>query len=258
MHARMALTVAGLSAFAAVAASQTPLPQSTTGARFEVVSVKENVGADLSIRFEPDSPDGYRRINVPLGSYVSYAFDIRQNSRLIGLPGWTSSARYDIVGKAAGPISDAERRAMVRDVLATRFRLRTHVESREQTVLVMTPARADRQLGPGLVLRTDCTSTCGSGTGRPDGLELRGVTLTQLADGMLSNLQRQVVRDETGIPGTFDVKMSWRPDSATQDPADTRPSFFTAMQEQLGLKLEPQRRLIDVLIVDGIERPTSD
>ena len=148
---------------------------------------------------------------------------------------------------------------MLRDVLVTRFQLRTHVESRQQTVFVMTAMRPDKRLGPGLKLRTDCaTDPCTSGgTGRPDGLVIRGTTLTQLADGMLSNLQRQVVRDETGIVGVFDVTMSWRPESPNPDPNDPRPSFFTAMEEQ-GLKLEPQRRPVDVLVVDRLERPLRD
>ena len=148
---------------------------------------------------------------------------------------------------------------MLREVLVTRFQLRTHVESREQTVFVMTAVRPDKRLGPGLKLRTDCgTDPCtSSGTGWPEGLAIRGTTLAQLADGMLSNLQRQVVRDETGIDGAFDVTISWRPESANPDPNDPRPSFFTAMQEQ-GLKLEPQRRPVDVLVIDRLERPSPD
>jgi uncharacterized protein (TIGR03435 family) len=223
--------------------------------RFDVVSVRENTGSDLSIRFEPDPPDGFRRTNYPLDSLVPYAFNIRQLSRISGLPEWTRGARYDISGKAARPISDDERRLMVRAVLEDDFGLKTH-ESREQTVYVMTAVRADKRLGPGLKPRPECDAEkCPSGgTGRPDSLEIRATTLTQLADGMLSNIRREIVRDETGIPGIFDVSMSWRPDNAANDPNDSRPSFVTAIQEQLGLKLEPQRRPVDVLIVDRIER----
>jgi uncharacterized protein (TIGR03435 family) len=223
---------------------------------FEVVSVREN----LSIQFESQSPDGFRRANLPLDSYVTYAFGIRQRSRVDGLPDWARSARYDIVARAATPITEAQRQLMLRDVLVTRFQLRTHFESREQTIYVMTAARPDKRLGPGLTRRTDCTTNpcTSSGTGRPDGLSIRATTLAQLADGMLSNLQGQVVRDETGIDGVFDVTMSWRPESATPDANDSRPSFFTAMQEQLGLKLEPQKRPVEVLVIDRLERPTVD
>jgi uncharacterized protein (TIGR03435 family) len=227
---------------------------------FDVVSVKENTGSDLTIRFNPQSRDGYRQANMPLASYVTYAFNVPQPSLITGLPTWTRTMRYDIAAKAARPISEDERRAMVRDVLVSRFRLRTHVESRVQTVFVMTAARADHRLGPGVTPRLDCATTpCTSGgTGRPDGVEIRATTLTQLADGLLSALLRQVVRDETGISGTFDVSASWRPESAVVDPNDSRPSLFTALQEQLGLKLESQRGAVDVLVIDVIERPTSD
>ena len=236
--------------------------QAPAAGEFEVVSVKENTGSDLTIRYSPDAPDGFRRINLPLFYYITYALDVSQNFRLVGTPGWATSARFDIVAKAAHAISESDRRAMVRAVLATRFGLRTHVESREQTVLVMTAASPDKRLGPGLTRRLDCDDTsCGpgsAGTGRPDGIELRGATLTQLADGLLSNLRGQVVRDETGIAGVFDVRLSWRPDSAVTDIADPRPSFLTAIQEQLGLKLEPQRRPVDVIVIDHLERPSPD
>jgi len=223
--------------------------------RFDVVSVKENTGSDLSIRVEAQPPDGYRQMNYPLASLVTYAFNISQPSRLSGLPDWTRSARYDVSGKATGIISDDQRRAMLRAVLEQDFGLKTHVESRQQAIYVMTAARADKRLGPGLKPRPECAAEkCSSGgTGRPDSLEIRAITLTQLA-GTLSNLRREVVRDETGIAGVFDATMSWRPDIAADAANDSRPSFFTAIQEQLGLKLDAERRSIDVLIVDSIER----
>lgn len=228
--------------------------------RFDVVSVKEHVGTDRSVRFEAPPPDGYRQANLDLQSYIRIAYQVPQPERLTGLPNWTLTARYDIVGKASRRISEDERRAMLRDVLASRFHMRAHFESREQQVYVMTAARPDRRLGPGLKPRPDCESSpCESGgSGRADGVGMRAVTLKQLADGMLSALTRQVVIDETGIAGAFDISVSWRPDRANDDPNDSRPSLFTALQEQLGLKLEPERRPVDVLVVDHIERPDPD
>ena len=227
---------------------------------FDVGSVTANSGSDLSIRFDGHPPDGVRLTNYPLASLVTYAFDIPQPSRISGLPDWTRSARYDVAGKATRAISEDERRSMLRAVLEDDFRVATHVESREQTVYVLLAARADKRLGSGLKPRPECAvEQCSSGgTGRPDSLQIQAITLTRLADGMLSSLRREVVRDETGIPGVFDVTMSWRPDSAVNDPNDSRPSFFTAIQEQLGLKLEAQRRQVDVLVVDRIERAQPD
>jgi uncharacterized protein (TIGR03435 family) len=227
--------------------------------RFDVVSVKADTSGDLTIRSEPALPDGYRR-NLPVESHLRYAFDIAQLSRLVNLPDWALTTRYEIAGKATEPITDQQRRAMVRDVLATRFGLRTHVEQRELPVYILTTDRSDKRLGTGLRPRPDCASDpCErGGTGTPQGVKIRATTLTQFADGMLSNLLRQVVRDETGVGGVFDVEASWRPSAGDADAADNRPDMFTAFREQLGLRLEPSRRPVDVLVIDHIERPTEN
>jgi uncharacterized protein (TIGR03435 family) len=231
-----------------------------TALRFDVVSVKENIGSDRSVDIGPQPPDGYRQINLDLQSYIRLAYDVHQPQRLLNVPEWTWTKRYDIIGKASGRISDDERWTMVRDVLVSRFHLKAHFEPQDQPVYVMTTARADRKLGPGLTPRPECElSACESnGAFRVEGLEMRAVTLTQLAGGMLSALARQLVIDETGIEGKFDVKASWRPDGLASDPNDTRPSLFTAMQEQLGLKLQAQRRPVEVLVIDGIQPPDPD
>jgi uncharacterized protein (TIGR03435 family) len=81
-----------------------------------------------------------------------------------------------------------------------------------------------------------------------------------LAEGPMSLILGQVVRDESGIEGVFDVQASWCPDAvdASIDPKDERPSFFTAMQEQLGLRLQPGRAAVEVLVIDSVERPMPD
>lgn len=227
--------------------------------RFEVASVKANTGSDLGIPFRPHPPDGVVYVNYPLESLVRFAFDV-DRPQMENVPEWTKQARYDINARASGAIAENERRAMLRALLEERFALQTHVVSRDRTVLVMTTVRADRRLGAGVKPRPDCETTpCTSGgTGLPDRLQLRGTTLTRFADGMLTAMRDQLVRDETGIPGVFDIEMTFRPDSLAADAADARPSFFSAMEEQLGLKLTPQRRQVDVVVIDRIERPTTD
>ena len=226
---------------------------------FEVVSVKENTG-DPVIRSEPTPSDGYRRTNLPLWNHLSYAFNIPQPSRIASVPEWVQVARYDIAGKAAGPITDQQRRAMLRQVLVSRFGLRVHSEQREQTVYVMTMDRSDKRPGAGLTRRADCAAaSCErNGTGTQEGVNIRATTLTQFADGMLSNLLGQIVRDETGVEGVFDVEANWRPASGNANAGDSRPDMFTALREQLGLKLEPSRRPVDVLVIDHIERPSEN
>lgn len=167
--------------------------------------MKPNIGRDLSIPFRPPPPDGITFTNNPLESIIRYAYSV-QPFRVVGLPAWTREERFDIA-KAAGPISDAERRLMMR-ALSPEGALRN--------------PRADHL----------CHETRAGG---------------QTA---------WVRRDETGIVGTFDVELSWRPEGA--DANDERPAFVTAMQEQLGLKLEPQRRPVEMLVIESLDRPIPD
>jgi uncharacterized protein (TIGR03435 family) len=253
-----ALAVLSLLAIVIVCRANGPTLAQDSAPRFDVASVKPNVGRDRSIPFRPPPPDGITLTNNPLESIIRYAYSV-QPFRLEGVPSWTQDERFDIAAKAAGPISDDQRRLMMRALLVERFRLKAHFETHEKTIYVMTLARADKQLGPGLKPRPECaTSPCQSGgSGRRDAIQIRAVTLTQLADGMISTLRGELVRDETGVPGAFDVELSWRPETST-DPDDARPAFVTAMQEQLGLKLEPMRRPVEVLVVESIDRPTPD
>ena len=229
--------------------------------RFEVASVKPNVGTDGSITFRPDPVDGIFRTNYPLfDGLIRYAYEL-QDFRVIGAPEWTRTARYDVAAKASRPISEAERRQMMRTLIAERFQMKSHFEMRERTVYVMTTARPDKRLGPGLKPRPECEGVvppCSSGgNGRQDSIALRAVTLKQLAEGMISAVRRELVLDETGIPGVFDVEMTWRPEGST-DANDARPAFVTAMQEQLGLKLEPSMGPVEVLVIEGVQRPATN
>ena len=82
--------------------------------------------------------------------------------------------------------------------------------------------------------------------------------MDSLATGLLSAVLESMVVNESKLAGQFDVEISWRPDTVTPDASDKRPSLFTAMEEQLGLKLTAQRRSVDVLVVDQIQRPTAN
>jgi uncharacterized protein (TIGR03435 family) len=249
------LVVLIVPAFVLVSRAQTP------DLKFEVASIRPNTGSDVSVPDLPNPPDGIRLANEPLESVIRYAYGV-QPFRLVGAPRWTHEERFDIQAKASRSITDDERRQMLRSLLVERFQLKAHFESREQTVYLMTPARADRQTGPGLKPRPDClTAKCESGgTTNParGAIRMRALTLARLADSPLSSVLNQVVRDGTGIPGTFDVELSWLPDTARAGPGDNRPSFFTAVEEQLAMKLTPQRGPVDVLVIEGISRPTPN
>lgn len=252
---RLGLLLLGLATAAVpLLAAQEPTP------RFEVASVKPNTGSDLSIPFGPNPPEGITMINRPLESIVRYAYDV-DDKRMSGLPAWASEERFDINAKASRPITNDERRQMVQSLLVERFQLKTRREQRERQVYVVTRLRSDGPLGPGLRARPDCAGgvECErGGSAYPNGgkAAIRGVTITQFADGMLTTLVQDLVRDETNVSGVFDVELSWRP--VTADASDPRPALFTAIEEQLGLKLNATRRPVDVLIVESIQHPTPD
>lgn len=253
---RLALLLIGVTVTALPLAAQSESP------RFEVVSVKPNTGSDLSISFGPIPPDGLTMINRSLESVVRYAFRV-DDKRLSGLPAWAFDERFDINAKASRPISEDERRQMVQSLLIDRFNLKARREPREQQVYVVTRLRPDGPLGSGLRPQPGCDTTgpveCvrgGSAYPNAGKLAIRGATIGQLAEGMLTSLVESVVRDESNIAGVFDVELSWRPASA--DANDPRPSLFTAIEEQLGLKLNATRRPVDVIVIESIQRPTPD
>ena len=163
---------------------------------------------------------------------------------------------------------------MVRTLLADRFQLRTHSEQRELPVFRLTHARADRRLGAGLT-PSRCrpvgaapndsqTPTCGNQVGR-NVMTLRGNTMRGLANqlGRLPIVGRPVI-DATGLTDTFDIQLTWTyepvvtGDSAPPGAQPDATSIFTALQEQLGLKLEPSRGPVDVMVIDSVQPPSEN
>jgi uncharacterized protein (TIGR03435 family) len=177
---------------------------------------------------------------------------------------------------------------MLQDLLEDRFKLRARREKREMPVYALTLARSDGKLGEGLRASSiDCAAMRGRGgrVGAPPGppppgerpmcgmrmgpnqVLASGVPLVQLTQ-VLSQLTQRIVVDRTGLTGNFDIDLSFTPDRMPQgspppgvplpsiDP--NGPSVFTAVQEQLGLKLESERAPVEVLVIDHVEPPTPD
>lgn len=252
--ARLTLTFAAASLLIAALAAQQPAPA------FEVASIRRNT-TTVGIPFSPPPPDGINLINRPVESLVRSAYSV-EFFRLVGLPAWANEERYDVNARAARPITEEERRLMLRALLIDRFGLKAHFEPREQTVYVMTRVRPDSASGPGMKPRPDCAKAdlpCVSGgSAFADGrLSLKSARLDALA-GLVSSLLESRVVNESNVDGWFDFEMSWRPDNVSADANDRRPSLFTAMEEQLGLKLTAGRRSVEVLVVDQIQRPTAN
>lgn len=252
-----------------------------TGAAFEVASVKMS-RADVPGSIRP-SPGGTLTItNNTLLNMVRNAYGV-QEYQIVGGPSWLKSERFDIVAKAAAPFAPSEAMGMLRTLLAERFALKTHVESRLMPAYALVMARDDRRPGPGLrPPAVDCAAMMAAARaggpiptpapgGRPVcGLRMRpgqaagsGVTMSQLASNLEGVLGRAVL-DRTNLPGGWDFDLTFAADPGSALAADAppanpdAPSVFTALREQLGLRVESQRAPLDVLVIDQAERPTPD
>ena len=282
-------------ALVAAALVAAPLAAQQAASPLEVASVKPNRSPDARQSFNV-APGRYTFTAYTVKSLIGLshqrsAFDSRE---MIGGPDWIDKDRFDVVVQAEkgaaltdpdgfpGPVF-----AMLRAVLAERFGLVTHNEVRERPVYALMTARADRRLGAGLTVADgDCGDAmrkmvapvpgqrppgpprfwCGGGPGR-----IRGNVVTLAMFGnILGGTVGRLVIDRTGVQGHFNITLDYTPeagitsigppDAPPPDPPVARdaPSLFTALQEQLGLKLESTRAPVDVLVIDRASQPTEN
>ena len=226
---------------------------------FDVASIKESTSlADGgSLRFMPDG--GVRAGNITARVLVTLAYRL-QGYQLVNAPGWASEARYNIEAKPAAPSPREQTYEMLQALLVERFRLAFHRESRDVDGFALVRVRPDR-LGPDLKpSEVDCeknfaaTPRCRQGGITSETMSTVGAPIWNLLQLVISKVGAPV-SDETGLTGTYDFQLRWSNDVAS---ADDRTSIFTALQEQLGLRLERRRTKTEVLVVDRFERPTPD
>lgn len=226
---------------------------------FDAASIKESTSLETggSMRLMPDG--GIRAGNIAVRGLITIAYQL-QPYQLVNAPGWASETRYNIEAKPAMATSREQSFLMLQALLVERFRFAFHRESRQVDGFALMRMRADR-LGPDLrPSDVDCEKSFASSPQCRQG----GITtdsMTAVGSPMWSLLQAVVgkvgapVSDETGLTGTYDLALRWSNDVA---PTDDRPSIYTALQDQLGLKLERRRVTTDVVIVDRLERATPD
>jgi uncharacterized protein (TIGR03435 family) len=280
-----AISMAGTAVLAAATAGllaaprqQNPLPA------FEVVSVKRNLSN--SDRQSMQLLPGGRAVvtNAPLRRVILTAYGLYPQ-QLVGAPDWIESERFDIVAQASehlapsapgGPPGRAQ--LMLQRLLAERFGLVAHSETRELPVYELTMARVDGRLGPRMTAsKTDCerrmdayrrgeapmppTSECG-GSREPGRLWMRGASMATLARSILTGWTDRIVEDRTLLTGEFDLDLEFTPDAGGAPGASTTEgnsaSLFTALEEQLGLKLRPVRRSVAVTVIDRVDRPSEN
>lgn len=195
-------------------------------------------------------------LNYPLRDIIRGAYDL-EPYQLAGGPDWIDTARFDIVGKAPDGVPRSI--GMLRTLLTDRFNLRTHKETRQIPVYALTLAREDRRFGPQLRPSTrDCAGTRCTANVVSGRIQTNGYSMAQIAEILTGNVDRMVL-DRTGLPGVYDLELAWTPDNGAADVASRdAPGIFTAVVEQLGLKLEPTTGPVEVLVIDSVERPTPD
>ena len=254
----------GVLACAVGFAAQQVEPDNGVTASFEVASVKPNKSGTPNA-IPPLLPNGgYSASNVALKSVIANAYEVRI-FQVEGGPDWLTSERFDIIARGKEGTPDRLRPAMLRSLLADRFKLVAHFETREQPVYALVLLRSDARLGPGLKPSAPQQRPAGSArfplTSLSNGLaRISGshVTLDSFATVLTSSVFSQRVIDRTGLKGEFELDLQFAPDSGVTQRASELPSIFTAVQEQLGLRLQPERGPVPFLVIDSIQRPTPD
>jgi bla regulator protein blaR1 len=264
--------------FAAAALTGSAQSPQLAAPSFEVASIKRNVSDEVGGYVRIEEGARFNAANATLNLIIRQAYGI-QAFQVANLPDWVNTERYDIRAKAPDGVEVfANMPQLLRSLLKERFGLQAHTEPRELPVYDLVVARSDRRLGPKVSRASfDCGArTTGAPPPRgPSGEELcsitqgpgrltvRGYSMARFAGSLVTPVQRMVV-DKTGLTGPWNLEVLYTPDQpvalngAIVPPNPDAPSLFTAVQEQLGLKLESSRGPVEVLVIDRINRPTED
>jgi uncharacterized protein (TIGR03435 family) len=262
---------------------------------FDVSSIKPSKSDGRnSVRNAPE-PGRFRGVNITLRLLIANAYQLTTGesvTRIIGSPNWIDSEHFDVEAKAEGNKSPDQMRLMLQSLLSDRFKLALHRETRQLPVYALVLAKPGK-MGPQLKPHSDdakCVSPdakappslprpgdalpafCGEFAmfGAPPSLREAGnkITIAMLVEQLGNFVDRPIV-DRTGLTGTFDATLefafAFRQGGAdgtanamiSSDPSGP-PSIFTALQEQLGLKLESQKGPVEVLVIDHVEEPSSN
>lgn len=224
-------------------------PQSTSSdRRFEVASIKERVDVGAQQAGIEDTPNQVRIVNLPLDGVIGIAYGVMR-FQLVA-PDWTTRARFDIVGKPPAGYTSADLRPLLRNLLADRFNLSVHHETKPVTGYALRISAGGHRLPA-------ATGARGFFTARPGLISGTNRTVAELVT-QLTQMVGAPVTDQTGLTGGYDLKLEWTPDLPSAPAASPDVSIFTALREQMGLRLEPATVTTEVVVVDRIERPTEN
>ena len=228
------------------AAALVVLARFTYGQAFEVASVKPSaeISGNMSIGRAPDGR--FMATNTSLKDLVMWAYDVR-SFQVSGGPSWTESAAFNVVAKPeSGEAQVQQLRTMVQKLLEERFQMSLHRETKEVPVYALTIAKS------GSKLRDSVSAEMGISGGGRGRMSYKKVSMSLLATQLSQQLGKAIV-DRTGLTGEYDFNLEWAPDDNAEGP-----SLFTALQEQVGLKLESAKGPVELLIIDRASKPTEN
>jgi len=230
---------------------------------FEVASIKPTPPDFQGSRaFAPASGNNLSLQGMSLSALIQLAYTL-PSDLVSGGPGWVDDARYDVEDRAEGQASQKQRLEMLKTLLAERFRLTFHYESKETSTYVLmagknSPKMKERKPGDG---------------GEPSGIRdtgslhyvCRDTSMAWFARYLESTVLSRPVADKTGLSGTYDFDLSWRPDDSqfkgrfagSREAESDLPDLFTALKE-IGLKLEAVKSLVPFLRIDHAEKPSEN
>jgi bla regulator protein BlaR1 len=246
---------------------------------FEVASIKLNKSGEPNVMLM-FTPNGFTTTNAPLREVIRMAYQVPE-FQMSGGPAWINSERYDIEAKVdssaaekLGQLDQDQRRAMLRPLLEDRFQLKVHQETRELPIYTLAIAKNGPKLHaakpddtyPDGIKDPDGVAHPGMMRMGPGRITAQGLPMKDIVRLLTQQLGRTVL-DKTGLTGNYDVELQWTPDNIPASmigpdgkptPEISGPSVFTAIQEQLGLKLESQKGPVEVLVIDRVERPSAN
>ncbi len=222
--------------------------QSTAAPEFEVASVRQNKSLRNGIgnRFEPQRMTW---TNTPLKVLIQESFRVKPYE-ITGAPAWLDVDKWDIAATTAAPTTGAQKFAMLQTLLIRRFGLKFHRETKTLPILEIViakngPKLAEHPLNGG---PTGVTSPAGRVIGR-------GESIAQLAEWLSGQVEKRVI-DRTGLTAKYDFDLQWKTDDAVTSTQEA--SLFTAIQEQLGLKLRAAKAPVELFVIDSVERPSEN
>jgi uncharacterized protein (TIGR03435 family) len=292
--AGLALAVLPASTSSSDLLAQTPAqtPDPRVPLSYEAASIRSNTSGEQGSSIRRFPGGRLTATNMPLRALITFAYQL-QPFQLVGDPGWIRTQTFDIVAKMEGdppPVPPGQgpdpHMVAMRTLLAERFKLVVHRETREMDIYALVVARSDGTLGPKLQrTKTDCEALANSRRGGPPPpapgpdapfvcgirgtfgkLAANAMPMSIFANNLSSRMQR-VVLDRTGLPGAWDFELTFAPEppagplppGVELPPIDPNaPSLVTAIQEQLGLRLQSTKGAVDVLVVDRIEQLIPD